>query len=95
MNRGCIWAEFGKDNYYLGLDYFLLKGNNRSFRIISFYGERTKDYLSFKNLLDTSFQPATTHLLCGHNGKEFDFPYISKTNDYQQIDFLPCNKLDL
>src|SRR5690606_21443851 len=31
----------------------------------------------FKNLLDTHFN-RPEHLLCAHNGKEFDFPYIAR-----------------
>ena len=31
----------------------------------------------FKNLLETHFNQSR-HLLCAHNGKEFDFPYIAR-----------------
>ena len=32
--------------------------------------------IDFKKLIDTHFN-GENHLLCGHNGKEFDFPYIA------------------
>ena len=33
--------------------------------------------IAFKNLLETHFNLAA-YLLCAHNGKEFDFPYIAR-----------------
>ena len=40
-------------------------------------GKRQKILKDFKNLLDSHFS-LPKHLLCGHNGKEFDFPYIAR-----------------
>ena len=42
--------------------------------------------------MDTHFN-RPHHLLCGHNGKEFDFPYIARRMIINKVD-LP-NKLDL
>ena len=46
----------------------------------------------FKNLLETHFNK-TQHVLCAHNGKEFDFPYIARRMIINRID-IPF-KLDL
>ena len=50
---------------------------NRSFRVKSFSGEEELILNDFKNLLENHFNKPN-HLLCGHNGKEFDFPYIAR-----------------
>ncbi len=50
----------------------------------TFHGEEKKLLLEFKNLLESHFsQPQ--HLLCAHNGKEFDFPYIARRMIINQI----------
>ncbi|WP_378180500.1 3'-5' exonuclease [Aquimarina sp. SS2-1] len=75
-DRAGIWAEFGKI-VCISVGYFTFKGETRSFRTTSFFGEEKQLLIDFKNLLETHFnQPH--HLLCAHNGKEFDFPYIAR-----------------
>lgn len=75
-NRAGIWAEFGKI-ICVSVGYFTLQGDNRKFRVTSFYGDEIKILKDFKNLLISHFSE-TKHLLCAHNGKEFDFPYIAR-----------------
>ncbi|KZS38075.1 3'-5' exonuclease [Aquimarina aggregata] len=75
-DRAGIWAEFGKI-VCISVGYFTFKGETRSFRTTSFYGEEKQLLLGFKNLLETHFN-RPHHLLCAHNGKEFDFPYIAR-----------------
>ena len=71
-----IWAEFGKI-ICISVGYFSIKGDLRTFRVTSFYGDEITILKDFKNLLISHFsQP--NHLLCAHNGKEFDFPYIAR-----------------
>ena len=49
-----------------------------NFRIKSFYGDDEKALLTdFANLLESKFS-SKDFLLCAHNGKEFDFPYLSR-----------------
>lgn len=75
-HKAGIWAEFGKI-ICISVGYFVDVKSHRNFRITSFYGEE-KDILSaFKKLLDEHFNKPE-HLLCAHNGKEFDFPYIAR-----------------
>ncbi len=71
-----IWAEFGKI-ICISAGYFTYKGDVRTFRVTSFYGDEVKILKDFKNLLISHFSQ-TKHLLCAHNGKEFDFPYIAR-----------------
>ena len=75
-DRAGIWAEFGKI-VCISVGYFAFRGELRTFRITTFHGEEKKLLSEFRNLLEDHFsQPQ--HLLCAHNGKEFDFPYIAR-----------------
>ena len=74
--RAGIWAEFGKI-VCISVGYFTFRGDIRNFRVTSFFGTETKILKDFKNLLISHFSE-TKHLLCAHNGKEFDFPYIAR-----------------
>lgn len=74
--RAGIWAEFGKV-ICISVGYFIVKGDARNFRVTSFYGEELELLKHFKQLLQEHFNQ-TRHLLCAHNGKEFDFPYIAR-----------------
>ena len=75
-DRAGIWAEFGKI-ICISVGYFKFQGDVRTFRTTTFHGEETKLLKEFKNLLITHFS-STKHLLCGHNAKEFDIPYIAR-----------------
>ncbi|MBU3820712.1 3'-5' exonuclease [Flavobacteriaceae bacterium XHP0103] len=75
--RAGIWAEFGKI-ICISVGYFKIQSEeNRQFRVTSFYGDEVTILKDFKNLLISHFSE-TKHLLCAHNGKEFDFPYIAR-----------------
>lgn len=72
-NRAGIWAEFGKI-VCISVGYFV----KEQFRITSFTSDDEKEILiSFKNILESYFNKPQ-HILCGHNAKEFDFPFISR-----------------
>lgn len=89
--RAGIWAEFGKI-VCISVGYFVIKGETRSFRVTSFHEEETQILKQFKQLLKDHFSQ-TKHVLCAHNGKEFDFPYIARRMVINSIN-LPY-KLDL
>ncbi len=74
--RAGIWAEFGKI-VCISVGYFNFKNDLRTFRTTTFHGEEASLLKAFKNLLNTHFS-SPKHLLCGHNAKEFDFPYIAR-----------------
>lgn len=77
-----IWAEFGK---IICISVGFFTEQNNQLRITSFFSDDEKQILlDFKKLLDTHFNSAQ-HLLCAHNGKEFDFPYIARRMIINQI----------
>ena len=82
--RAGIWAEFGRI-ICISVGYFKMTGDVRSFRITSFHGEEPLILEDFKILLETHFN-RPHHLLCAHNGKEFDFPYIARRMIINSID---------
>jgi uncharacterized protein YprB with RNaseH-like and TPR domain len=90
-DRAGIWAEFGKI-VCISVGYFNIANDLRTFRTTSFYGDEIKILKDFKNLLETHFNQ-TKNLLCAHNGKEFDFPYIARRMIIHNVE-LP-NKLNL
>ncbi|WP_026898038.1 3'-5' exonuclease [Daejeonella oryzae] len=73
-SRAGIWAEFGKI-VCISVGLFTA-GEQPGLRVKSFAGhnevELLKDFISLLNK-----QPANL-LLCAHNGKEFDFPYLCR-----------------
>lgn len=75
-DRAGIWAEFGKI-VCISAGFFTFRNDIRHFRVTSFFGEEEKILRDFSNLLNNHFgQPQ--HILCGHNAKEFDIPYIAR-----------------
>lgn len=90
-DRAGIWAEFGKI-VCLSVGYFVNKGDIRNFRVTSFFGDEKKILKDFSNLLENHFNLAS-HVLCGHNAKEFDIPFIARRMIINQIP-IP-NKLNL
>lgn len=75
-DRAGIWAEFGKI-ICISVGYFVLKNDIRNFRVTSLFGEEKKILQDFTDLINQHFSQAS-HLLCGHNAKEFDIPYIAR-----------------
>lgn len=75
-DRAGIWAEFGRI-ICISAGFFSIKNDVRKFRVTSFHGEEKDILKEFSNLLQTHFNKPF-HLLCAHNGKEFDFPYIAR-----------------
>jgi len=75
--RAGIYAEFGKI-ICISFGIAHLKDNNRFLRLKSIFGDDEKIILTeFANLL-TKMSKSNDLLLCAHNGKEFDFPYLSR-----------------
>lgn len=75
--RAGIYAEFGK---IICISVgFVYNGDGKNvLRLKSFFGDDERDILlRFFDLLNTKFH-SQNHYLCGHNGKEFDFPYIAR-----------------
>lgn len=83
-DRAGIWAEFGKI-ICISVGYFNFNGDSRTFRVTTFHGDEPQLLKEFKNLLDGHFNHPK-YLLCGHNAKEFDFPYIARRMLINRID---------
>ena len=75
-NRAGIWAEFGKI-ICISVGYFNIKSDLRNFRITSFFGDEVQILKDFSQLLNNHFSEPQ-HVLCGHNAKEFDLPFIAR-----------------
>jgi len=74
--RAGIWAEFGKI-VCISVGYFTNKNDIRNFRVTSFFGDEVQILKDFSSLLNNHYNGAN-HLLCGHNSKEFDIPFIAR-----------------
>lgn len=82
--RAGIWAEFGKV-VCISVAYFTKNENGRQLRVTSFFGFDEKKILKeFAELLQNHFDKKD-HVLCAHNGKEFDFPFLARRMIVQGI----------
>lgn len=71
--RAGIYAEFGK---VVCISFGMFMDGH--FRIKSYFGDDEAKLLKdFADLLESKFS-SKEFLLCAHNGKEFDFPYLSR-----------------
>lgn len=74
--RAGIYAEFGKV-VTIGVGYFIARQNTLEFRVKSLFDDDENVLLnSFKDLLRKINNDNL--VLCAHNGREFDFPYLSR-----------------
>jgi predicted PolB exonuclease-like 3'-5' exonuclease len=74
--RAGIWAEFGKI-ICISVGYFSQKNGERQFRVTTFQGDEERILIDFSNLINNHFN-LPQHVMCGHNVKEFDFPFIAR-----------------
>jgi DNA polymerase elongation subunit (family B) len=75
--RAGIYSEFGK---IICISVGLVREKNPyKFRLKSFFGKDEKTLLTqFAEMLTKFSRSNTESVLCAHNGKEFDFPYIAR-----------------
>lgn len=86
--RAGIYAEFGK---IVCVSCGFVNGNE--IRLKSFFGDDEKSLLKeFAEMLLRHYNDNKS-LLCAHNGKEFDFPYLARRMLVQDIELPPI--LDL
>ncbi len=75
--RAGIYSEFGKI-ICISVGYIREK-NPFSFRLKSYFGKDEKTLLnSFSEMLSKFCRTNTDAVLCAHNGKEFDFPFLAR-----------------
>ena len=77
FERAGIYSEFGK---IITISVGIVTGNtnNRSIRLKSFFGDDEVKLLEDFAVMLNNFCTGKEALLCAHNGKEFDFPYIER-----------------
>ncbi|WP_291855624.1 3'-5' exonuclease [Marinilabilia sp.] len=75
--RAGIYSEFGK---IVCISAGIIKPENgdRTLRVKSFFGHDEKELLKEFSAALTSFTAHPGTNICGHNVKEFDFPYIAR-----------------
>jgi DNA polymerase elongation subunit (family B) len=76
-DRAGIYAEFGKI-ICISVGFVHETRSGREVRLKSFYHDDEETLLKqFVSLLDDKYN-TPYHILCGHNAKEFDFPFICR-----------------
>ena len=75
-DKAGIYAEFGKI-VAISVGFFTYTGPELTLRVKGIYGKDETVILSEFNDLLQKFNSKNL-ILCGHNGKEFDFPYLSR-----------------
>ena len=76
-DRGGILAEFGKI-ICIGVGSLHKQDDALALRVTSFHSDNETAVLErFTELLNKHYN-TEEHWLCGHNGKEFDFPWIAR-----------------
>lgn len=84
-DRGAIYAEFGKIICMAFGGYYWNEKDEIAFKVSSFFGDdEALLLLQFKALIEK--YPAEQLILCAHNGKEFDFPFICRRMLIHQIE---------
>ncbi|MBS2211633.1 3'-5' exonuclease [Carboxylicivirga mesophila] len=75
--RAGIYAEFGKI-VCISVGVISARGGKRIFRVKSFAGDNEKVLLEDFGQMLNGFARDMHKNICGHNAKEFDFPYIAR-----------------
>lgn len=77
--RAAIYAEFGKVIVISAGIITQADDLTQTLRIKSFYGHDEKEVLQgFATVLQKNFFDPNVHVLCGHNIREFDLPYLCR-----------------
>ena len=77
--RAGIYAEFGKIICISAGFIYHLPDGQLAFRVKScFDDDESKLLIQFSEMINRFAKQHTNMLLCAHNGKEFDFPYIAR-----------------
>jgi DNA polymerase elongation subunit (family B) len=78
-SRAAIYAEFGKVIVISAGIITNQEDDSTNLRIKSFYGHNESEVLeAFASILQKNFNDPNLHILCGHNIREFDIPYLCR-----------------
>jgi len=88
-NRAGIYSEFGK---IICISVGVLKTIDGilTLRVKSFASDDERRLLLEFNQMVTRYFNSPDHYLCGHNGKEFDFPYIARRSLVHGLSIPQC-----
>ena len=86
-DRAAIYAEFGKVIVISAGIITNTEAENPNLRIKSFYGHNESEVLeAFAGILQKNFYDPNLHILCGHNIREFDIPYLCRRMTIHNIE---------
>ena len=78
-DKAAIYAEFGKVIVISAGIITSGEDDVQNLRIKSFYGHNESEVLeNFTTVLHKNFNDPNLHILCGHNIREFDIPYLCR-----------------
>jgi predicted PolB exonuclease-like 3'-5' exonuclease len=77
MKNAGVYSEFSKI-ICISVGCFYIKNNEQFFRVKSFAGTDEKKLLSDFSAMVKKFMITSNNLVCGHNIKEFDIPFICR-----------------
>lgn len=77
FSRAGIYSEFGKI-VCISVGFIIERENGMSLRLKSFYGHDEKALLEDFAVMINNFSTGRDTMLCAHNGKEFDYPFIAR-----------------
>lgn len=75
--RAGIYAEFGKI-VCISCGFIQGSGDHKKIMLKSFYGDNEQLLLHDFSEMIKKWSSTDPRFLCGHNGKEFDFPYLCR-----------------
>jgi predicted PolB exonuclease-like 3'-5' exonuclease len=85
-DKAAIYAEFGKVIVISAGIIGQADASGPALRIKSFYGHDEKEILmQFSHVLEKNFNDPNLHVLCGHNIREFDIPYLCRRMTINQV----------
>lgn len=76
-SRAGIYSEFGKI-ICISVGYLFYKNDALCFKVKSYCEDDERKLLEDFNKMADQFAINNDRILCAHNGKEFDFPYIAR-----------------
>ncbi len=79
LDKAAIYAEFGKIIVISAGIISQTESGAMNLRIKSFYGHEEREILEdFVTIMNKNFHDPNLHILCGHNIREFDIPYLCR-----------------
>lgn len=85
--KAAIYAEFGKVIVISAGIIVQTADQEPTLRLKSFYGHDEKEILeAFAAILRKNFNDPNVNILCGHNIREFDIPYLCRRMTYHGLE---------